>query len=180
MVKDPQKYKEHRGWGYALFTHDGKVNPEPEKDQVTACAACHDLVPERDYVFSWAFNRATTPAQLFRFEHVEVDRAAVPAEIGAQLPAAAAKLLLIKSYLTKDVFQGTLDELKPALAGIAAAEKKPVLFLSDDRKKFSLVYPNDLARDCDDEGARGVSLVSVTSLLDGRVNKAQFCQALAR
>ncbi len=180
MVKDPQNYKEHRGWGYALFTHEGKVNPEPEKDQVNACSACHDLVPERDYVFSQAFNRHSLPAQLFQLEHTTVERSVLPSELAAQVPETFAKLLIVKSYLTKNVFQGTLDELKPALARLASTEKKAVVFLSDDKKKFSLVYPEDLSTDCDDEGAKGISLVSVTSLLDGRVNKTQFCQALTR
>lgn len=177
MVKDSKKYKEHNNWGYALFDSFGKVNPEPEKDQVNACASCHNIVPERDYVFSWQFNHAPIkPLQDFKFKFITFPRKKLPATIAKHLPKTYKEILNIQNELTKNVFQGTLDEIKPALAKISVTQKKPVLFMSQDMNRFTLVYPEDLSIECNDEGAKGLFLVSVNSLLNQEVNKIHFCQ----
>lgn len=178
MVKDKKKYKAHRGWGYALFNSYGQVNPEPVENQINACASCHDVVPERDYVFSWHVNHV--PAEqlnLFKLKYRPLDRESLGSEISSHLPEKFKDVLMIEGTLTKEVFQGTLDELKPALARIAVTEKRPVLFRSDDKKKFTLIFPEDLKLECDDEGAKGLFLVSINSLLEGRTNKVHFCQS---
>ena len=48
MVKNSKKYAATGGWGYAQFD-DGK----PATDSVMrACFPCHELIKERDYVFT--------------------------------------------------------------------------------------------------------------------------------
>lgn len=56
MVRDRKKYRTTNGWGYALFDDKGKVFNEDIKQKTLACAACHNMVPERDFVFSTAMN----------------------------------------------------------------------------------------------------------------------------
>lgn len=177
MVKDSKKYKQHHGWGYALFDAHGKVNPEPVDQQTAACASCHDIVPERDYVFSWKFNQAPSQAaQLFKLDFEKVMLNKELELYKKYLPQTFDHVIKIKSHLTKNVFQGTLDELKPALAKLAVTNKSPVLFESDDKTKFTLIYPEDLTIECDDEGAKGLFVVSINSMLNNEVNKVHFCQ----
>jgi Cytochrome P460 len=181
MVKNSKRYKDANGWGYALFNDQGHVNPEPEKDQVMACHSCHMIVPERDYVFSTDKNLLSTTTQNnthpFTLLFEELSFSSVPEMIKEHLPKKYTHLLKVKSSLTKNVFQGTLDEIKPSLAKLAVTKKLPVLFISDDAKRFTLIYPEDLKIECDDEGAKGLYVVSVNSLLEKRTNKVHFCQA---
>ncbi len=181
MVKDSKKYKESNGWGYALFNDLGKINPEPEKDQIMACHSCHSIIPERDYVFSTHRNLLNTMPQNkthpYPIEVEEVSVSSLPEKIKQHLPKIFTYILKVNSSLTKNVFQGTLDEIKPTLAKITATKKLPVLFLSDDLKKYTLIYPEDLKIECDDEGAKGLFVVSINSLLEERTNKVHFCQA---
>lgn len=178
MVKNSQKYKAQNGWGYALFDSAGKVNPEPQEVQVNACATCHNIIPERDYVFSWPLNKSPSET-LFKmnFETEEVEVKFLEAKFASLVPTAYKKVLKIKGALTRNIFQGTLDELKPAMAKMAVTKKVPVLFASDDQKRFTLVFPENLEFECDDEGAKGLYVVSVNSMLDGSNNKVHFCQA---
>ncbi|HVK60456.1 MAG TPA: cytochrome P460 family protein [Bdellovibrionales bacterium] len=57
MLRNKKKYKETEGWGYALFNADGKLFKDDVKVATQACAACHRIVPERDYVFSRPFQK---------------------------------------------------------------------------------------------------------------------------
>lgn len=181
MVKDSKKYKETDGWGYALFNHNGEVNSEPEKDQVLACHSCHQVVPDRDFVFSSHMN-IINPVNLagvqpFSLSFDETTPNQLPEMISKLLPKKFDKILKIKSPLTKNVFQGTLDEIKPTLGKLVVTKKLPVLFLSDSNQKFTLIYPEDLSIECDDEGAKGLFVVSINSLPESKTNKVHFCQA---
>lgn len=52
MLRDKKKYKDTNGWGYAIFTDDGKTLPgDPDKTLAT-CYACHQIVGERNDIFS--------------------------------------------------------------------------------------------------------------------------------
>lgn len=179
MVKNSRKYKEHNGWGYALFNSYGEVNPEPVDQQVNACAACHNIVPERDYVFSYPFNQVPSKSlNIFQYEHETVKKEDLPKTISVHLPGNLGPVVLkIKSPLTKNVFQGTLDELKPSLARLSVNKKAPVVFMSDDNSKFTLIYPEDVKIECDDEGVKGLFVVSINSMMNGSTNKVHFCQS---
>lgn len=179
MVKNSKKYKEHRGWGYALFNNQGEINPEPVADQVNACSSCHDIVPERGYVFTWPLNQSPSTQKMYKFEmaHKEVVKTDLPDNIASIIPAIYSKALNVETSLNKHVFQGTLDELKPSLARLAVAKKSPVVFMSEDKKKFTIIYPEDLKLECDDEGVKGLFVVSVNSMPDNKTNKVHFCQS---
>ena len=47
--------------------------------------------------------------------------------------------------LRENMFQGTLDEIKPTLELEAYAHNAPALFLAHDQQRFSLVYQNKLS-----------------------------------
>ncbi len=178
MVKDSKKYKQHNDWGYALFNSYGEVNPEPIEQQINACAACHNVVPDRDYVFSYTFNQVPSKhLNIFKYDYRSIAKADLPASVSAHMQTNAKEALQIISPLTKDVFQGTLDELKPSLARLSVNKKMPVLFMSDDKAKFTLIYPEDLSVECDDEGVKGLFVVSINSMMNGSTNKVHFCQS---
>jgi len=48
MIKDPVKYASTGGWGYAQFD-DGKP---VEASMLKSCAACHEAIKDRDFVFT--------------------------------------------------------------------------------------------------------------------------------
>jgi hypothetical protein len=62
MVKDSIKYKNTRGWGYALFSRDVKdplyknINKKEAEDATVACALCHEQAATRGYVFIGELN----------------------------------------------------------------------------------------------------------------------------
>jgi hypothetical protein len=178
MVKNKKLYKQHHGWGYALFDPQGNVHPGPVEEQTAACASCHEIVPERDYVFSWKFNQeASLAPQIFKlnFDRVPLDKSME--RYRKLIPLSFDSVLKIKSPLTRNVFQGTLDELKPALAKLSVTNKSPVLFESSDGRMFTLIYPEDLTIECEDEGAKGLFVVSINSMPKGENHKVHFCQA---
>lgn len=180
MVKNNKLYKEHHGWGYALFNNEGKVNATPVKEQVQACADCHEVVPERDYVFTAPYKKKTSSQPIAKiFSQEIILKSSMPENIQKLLPAQFEKVTRVKSSIIKNVFQGTLDEIKPIIAQISVTQKMPVVFLSEDGKHFSIVYPEDLTVECDDEGAKGLFVVGVHSMPDNQVYKNHFCQSFA-
>jgi len=55
MVKDAQRFKATRGWGYASFTYDEKrktFKPSSTALPPEKCIKCHQLVQKRDYIFT--------------------------------------------------------------------------------------------------------------------------------
>jgi Cytochrome P460 len=56
MVKDSKKYKKTDGWGYALFLPTVGQSKESSETTITACHACHQIVKQKNFVFSSAMN----------------------------------------------------------------------------------------------------------------------------
>ena len=56
MVKDAERFKTTRGWGYASFAYDGKKKAfkpfSTDALSLEKCVECHRLVEKRDYVFT--------------------------------------------------------------------------------------------------------------------------------
>jgi hypothetical protein len=178
MVKNKKRYREYHGWGYALFNSYGEINPEPVNDQINACSSCHAVIPERDFVFSWPINnKPKSQINLFKLNHKEVALTDLLPEQVAVIPKNFQKVLKIESTLTKKVFQGTLDELQPALARHSVQNRLPVVFISDDKKKYTIIYPEDLSIECNDEGVKGLFVVSITSMPGNILNRNHFCQS---
>ncbi len=161
MVKDKKKYKTTGGWGYALFDPEGKTFPEEPVASQNACYACHAIVPNRGDVFSQAFsfvNGVKFPTQMKGSVSIPVEfvwRAMkkLPATIKSNLPATTKRVRWLNNVLLrKNVFQGTLDELKPVLEKEARQHQTPAVFMSADEKRFVVVLPTQSDM-CMGEGA---------------------------
>lgn len=173
MVRDKEKYSKTDGWGYALFKTDGVVYPEDVEVQSNACAACHRIVPERGYVFSEylemspykTYEKKNRPenhyTQKIKFEDFAV--MSLPAEIKKLIPASFKTVRILKHEISQFLFQGTLDEIKPALSGETVATLKPSLILSGDQKSYTLVFIENLKIKCDQDGKKGYFIKSVTN-----------------
>lgn len=153
MVRDKKKYKDTDGWGYALFDSQGKTLPESEKTQAVACAACHRLVPERAFVFSQPWNisawaKSAGVEELAHLKFTDIAKTKLPKAVQALLPSGATKVRAVDGALQDQLFQGTLDEIKPALSREAAINKTPALLLSRDQTRFSLVIENTSGSAC--------------------------------
>jgi len=149
MVKDKKKYAATGGWGYALFDANGVTFPENPIVTQNACYACHTIVENRGDVFSQPFSftqktkfltpNSPRPETQIQFAWITVNK--LPKRIVAFLPEGVKKIRFVKNTkLRMNLFQGTLDEMKPILEHEVVKQKTPALFLSSDEKRFVLVY----------------------------------------
>lgn len=149
MVRDKKKHASTQGWGYALFDGEGKTFPEDPSLKVQACAACHNLVPDRGYVFSQPMvssdaikairNKYTeTKGLRFVFKSEKVQR--LPDTLSTHLKNFK-DLLVLDGELRKYIFQGTLDEIIPSLLEESRKQAKPVILANESFDRFSLVIP---------------------------------------
>lgn len=187
MVRDQDKFSKTDGWGYALFDLDGFVYPENAEVQTAACAACHRIVPERGYVFSeyleMSPKKRSDKSQLtgnhftqkIKYEDVVVKK--LPADIQKLIPSSYKKVRLLKHEISQFLFQGTLDEIKPALSGEAIASKQPALILSADLKSYTLVFIENLNLKCDQDGKTGYFIKSITNSPTQKYNtfETRYC-----
>ncbi len=183
MVKDAKKYKNNHGWGYALYDEKGNLFPEDPKSQVMACAACHNAAEERGYVFSQRLNLDQTSSQAiipgkgksaFIFETIEKKK--LDEKIMALLPEQVKYVRVLKASLSDNLFQGTLDEIRPTLSKETFESKYPSLLLSKDQKRFSLILWENMSAQCTNQGKNGAYLKSVYSNIEqGKNIELHFC-----
>lgn len=160
MVKNKKLYSTTGGWGYGLFDAKGKTFAEDPKVTQDACYACHTIVENRGDVFSGPFDfikdtkfpshKASVLGEKLRFNWVAVKT--LPQNIGSFLGTFTKARMLVHEKISKKVFQGTLDELKPILEDEARKEKGPAFFRSDDSKRFVIVLPKK-SESCMGEGS---------------------------
>jgi hypothetical protein len=161
MVKNKKKYSSTNGWGYGLFNPEGKTFPESPKLTQDACYACHTIVENRGDVFSQNFSISKTTKLMFSHPEKVSSKISYESHDIKKLPEAIAKLIpsefkkvrfVTNKILRANLFQGTLDEMKPILEHESLQSKLPALFTSQDFKKFVIVVPAVLA-ECNDMGA---------------------------
>ena len=142
MVRDEEKYKDTDGWGYALFDEDGKTFPENPILTAKACAACHRLAMDRGLVFAQPLGILTSqsPTWLPRISFEKISIKNIPEEIRKLLPNSITSIHSLRGNLKRDLFQGTLDEVTPLLTQETMTSTLPSLLLSEDRRRFSLVF----------------------------------------
>ncbi len=154
MVRDKVKYAETGGWGYALFDVDGKLFPESIKETTLACYACHRIVENRGQVFSQPFQFLDGSKSLFSstffsenkgFHKVQfktVAKKSLPDAIKKQLPNEVSQIQIVDVvFLQDNLFQGTLDEIKPSLELESYNKNLPAALVSKDGLRFSLIIP---------------------------------------
>lgn len=150
MVKDKKKYKSTGGWGYGLFDPDGKTFAEDPKITQDACYACHTMVENRGDVFSQPFSQTKdvrlvyipvgTSAKSINYQDIQVRE--LPEFLKKAIPSGFKKVRNVSNEnLRKNLFQGTLDEMKPVLEKESRLSKLPSLFASQDFKRFVLIIP---------------------------------------
>lgn len=156
MVRDKKKYATTGGWGYALFGMPGIVFKEtPIVQQSMACYACHQIVHDRGDVFSQFANLSSFPsggpskisAELkarLEYENIATDQ--LPEYIRERFDPSLKTVRAIKGLLTKSVFQGTIDEIRPSLLDEARRTGEVIVFAPTDKTQFAMVVPQLKAR----------------------------------
>ncbi len=181
MVKDKNKYKSTEGWGYALFTDEGGLFKEDLAAKTVACAACHALVPERNFVFSrpMRLQFESVLSQLNSKKILDenlpfIEKPAKEFSKGFQdhLSVGATLVNSLDGPLKKNAFSGTLDEIIPVLLEKAKASgRSATLYLND--KNYSLVSPHLKTADCEDEKTQFSIVVMFNQKL---VRKTSICK----
>lgn len=156
MVKNKKKYKDTDGWGYALFDQNGGLFPGNIKTATLACAACHRLVPERDYVFSRPAlidsgantlidTRSKFMNELNFFKKEKTDN-----QTGAfkkMIKSGFKVIYILAGQLKNNAFSGTLDEVVPLLIENSSMTGDPsALYI--DNNNFTLVSPSTSDKNC--------------------------------
>lgn len=177
MVKNRKLYSTTNNWGYALFDEKGVLFKEDIKEKTEACAACHQLVPERDYVFSRPFhNSQTTLAPMGKRSEGISFKAKKPADfkgpILEHLKASTEWIESLEGPLQKYSFSGTLDEVIPLLLErVKLMGKDSVLYVNE--RNFSLVKIRTGKNDCLGERSKPVSILIYFN--GGKVREAEHC-----
>lgn len=189
MVRDRKKFPDTQGWGYAIFNGSGKNTSKPEDHAIDsrACSACHEMVPQRGYVFSQPMALALNTAAPILSEatgnitFTTLDSAKLRADVQKHLPAGTRQVRRVHGPFEKHVFVGTMGEIRPVLIREAIRTRHPALLISDDSPLFSLSYINPDKPACEDHGKKGVSVVSLftTGRPDGQlppVARNEYCE----
>lgn len=162
MVRNKAKYDDTGGWGYALFKMDGTTFGGDPKSKTEACAACHNIVRNRGFVFSQPIDKTPLVTRMTNYikgptgkEGADVPEAdqirfrdqALADFSSSQLfrlliPQRFDSARLVTGDLSKTNFVGTYNEIIPSLIREALRSGKPSALVKDgDESKFSLVYP---------------------------------------
>ena len=183
MVRNKKKYKDNNGWDYALFDERGLTFPEDPKTQVVACAACHNIVPERGYVFSQLIElHPNSVASIVKngglpqtFKMIDVTT--LPKNISSLIPEEIKYVRVLEGELRKKLFQGTLEEIRPSLFNEVEKSKLPAILYNEDGSRFSLVLPENLGSNCKENDKIGIFMHSIYTKLDKNNEKQElhFC-----
>lgn len=185
MVMDRQKHTETEGWGYALFLEGGMSTREDHRIAIGACHACHQMVPERGYIFSRPINLgiedlkfvgtrraspsgdAGLPREIEeRLTYTTEPRAALPDSIQSLLPENVTQVRQLRGAMEESAFSGTMDEIRPSLAREVVKSGMPALLMTKAGNLFSLVLIDDKASSCTaSKNHKGVAMVGHTSVV---------------
>lgn len=171
MIRDEKKFKETDGWGYALFDQNGKTFPGEPKGAVMACAACHNIIPERTFVFSEimnlspSFGKMNVPAakveSKIKFETLTTST--LPKAVLDQIPPKTNLIRKIVGPLNELLFQGTLDEIRPTLYKEAIRTKMPAMLFNKAGTSFSIVLLMNTKTKCTADQEEVMSLIQNTT-----------------
>lgn len=193
MVRDKKKFAETMGWGYAIFTPDGRTifSKEDEHIESLACSACHEMVPHRGYVFSQPMALAagnsghpapkTASWKLTSFSTVKVTT--LPALVRSHMPPGTTEIRRVRGAFEKNVFGGTMGEIRPTLIKEVMRTRVPAALVSDKSSLFSLSFIRPEKPECEEHGKKGLTIVSLHAtggLADKNppVNRQEHCEPL--
>lgn len=190
MVRDEKKFAETDGWGYALFDSAGSTFPGDLKQASMACAACHKIVPDRGYVFS-QFMTGLAPAksqeapkeksaggELGRIKFETKAAGSLPEHVQIQLPPKTEVVRMVVGEITKHVFPGTLDEIRPALTQEAVRSGNPTILFSQQKDSvyYSIVYSTKTRGSCADGQTEFLGVMNTTEKSTTTQN-IRFCES---
>jgi hypothetical protein len=170
MIRDKKKFAETQGWGYALFDQNGHLFDEDLKTKTMACAACHSVVPERQFVFSRPMAidfrsqlfpiAPTSGAGGIEFKEKNVKEfgqlfAKSISDLNSGQKTIPLKVLSLEGAIRKNSFSGTLDEIVPLLIETVKKEGKAAALIMNE-KSFTIVSPLTAAKDCEKKTANQV------------------------
>ncbi len=169
MVRDKKKYKESDGWGYALFDADGNLFNEDIKQKTMACAACHRIVPERDFVFSRELHLDPFSKKTLLPEptggKAQIHFIPRPAAFfGLSSPEKSATkekdFESLEGNLQKNTFSGTFDEVVPLLVDQAKKMSRNSIFFLN-QQNYSLVKLVENGKPCAESANEKLFAISV-------------------
>ena len=170
MVRDKQKFESTSGWGYALFNSEGNLFPEDPKIQEVACAKCHNIVKNKGAVFSEILKLSSKEVHVFppkseptfyKAGFVTIKAIDLPKSILSHIPAKIKKLRSFQGGLDQNLFQGTLDEIKPLLIKeVINSEFSAAILFNEESERFSIVAKNPKNKTCQ---SNQISLLSIVS-----------------
>ena len=106
------------------------------------------------------------------FKYIWMDKAKLPESIAKLIPEGTKRVRFLDNQKLRDnVFQGTLDELKPLLQDEALKSKSASLFMASDKERFVMVVP-DKDENCNDHAAFKI----LSTDLSFKVNSKMVCQ----
>jgi hypothetical protein len=183
MVRDKNKYASTDGWGYALFDAQGKAVEGDHAVASIACAACHRLVPQKGFVFSELMDlsapKATHASWKASLGFRSAKRKDLPTALQALLPDSVSKIQTVTGPLTKNLFHGTLDEIRPLLSLEAARARQPVALVSESGKLFSVVIPQARGEGCAEGQMRMKGMHTVPNA-QKPIFEISYCQEISR
>lgn len=161
MVKNRKLYGSTNNWGYALFDEKGVLFKEDIKEKTEACAACHQLVPERDFVFSRAFHQSSSELAVHGRSSSIIFAPKKSTDFKGELATLFPKPEDIESLegpLQKHAFSGTLDEVIPLLLErVKIIRRTSILYVNE--KNFSVVRITPSKDKCAGDLTRAVQIV---------------------
>jgi hypothetical protein len=194
MVKDSKKHTKTDGWGYALFNEGGFTFEEDPEVQTQSCHACHQLVPERDYVFSKIMrlevgkvppSRPPSDARrdFSKIKFVTMKRKDLPAKLRNVVPENFSEVRVVDHAMVRNMFQGTIDEIRPTLGQEALRAKKPAVLVNEPGTRFSMVVPVFEGETCKaGEGKKGINMMAIYTIKPGAaedfpLTQLHYCEA---
>lgn len=177
MLRDAKKFKSTNGWGYAVFTDDGKTMPGDPDTTLATCYACHKLASARNDVFSWPMNSlephplSNNQSEKYSNKDIEETKklseklfsfsiskfSSLDREIQMAIDTKATNVNVLTGDMIKSDFPGYMTELNSFLIKETRKNGFPsVVFKKfNDRMIFSYSYFDELSSEC----AKGQKLI---------------------
>lgn len=160
MVRDKKKFASTGGWGYVLFNAEGKTFTGNPDQNSLACMACHNLVPNRGYIFSEPASFSTFTEEVKKlaknqvahsnqsFEFKSTSRSQLNEKILYFIPSKFKKIRMLQGALQKNMFEGTANEVGPLLSQESIKSNLATVLINDDRDIFAFAYPQETSNEC--------------------------------
>jgi hypothetical protein len=185
MKKDAANYAKSNGWGYGLYAMGTGVPYSTAKATVTACHACHQIVPNRDYVFSQSsfFTAKTSAADPSTFYSrflkknlAQLDEKSKQALVDFHLNENSPLKLL-----AMPLFPGSLNESIAPLIEYVRSDHLPFLLIDEENGLFIAASPAPVNKASCPNEIRLVRILSIhKSIHSAHTDKTEDHQEINR